>query len=144
MPDEVRGEDLCRSVSFRVTSTDDASGDGFTIDGYAAVYDTPTRIDSWEGQFDEEIAFGAFGRSIRARSRSCSSTTASIRCWVRSRSAAGSRSPRRRKVCTRSAGCTTTGWSNRSVRRSRIRLWTACRSGSPWSVRIGSTTRARR
>jgi uncharacterized protein len=67
MSDEVAREDLCRSVSFRVGTSDDASGDGFTIDGYAAVFDTPTRIDSWEGVFDEEIAFGAFGRSIRAR-----------------------------------------------------------------------------
>ena len=65
--EDVAREDLCRSVTFRVSASDDESGDGFTIDGYAAVFDTPTRIDSWEGVFDEEIAFGAFGRSIRAR-----------------------------------------------------------------------------
>ena len=63
MPNDVVREDLCRSVAFRADDT----GDGLTIDGYAAVFDTPTRIDSWEGIFDEEIAFGAFGRSIRAK-----------------------------------------------------------------------------
>jgi len=64
----VATQDLCRNVGFAVRAT--AAGeenDGFTIDGYAAVYDTPTRIDSWEGRFDEQIAFGAFGRSIRAK-----------------------------------------------------------------------------
>lgn len=65
--DEIARDDLARSATFRVAATDDESGDGFTIDGYAAVFDTPTRIDSWEGMFDEEIAFGAFGRSIRAK-----------------------------------------------------------------------------
>lgn len=63
--DEVAREGLCRSASFELR--DDQSGDGFTIDGYCTVYDSPTRIDSWEGIFDEEFAFGAFGRSIRAR-----------------------------------------------------------------------------
>lgn len=59
--------DLCREAQFTLRATDDDSGDGLTIDGVTAVYDTPTRIDSWEGQFDEQIAFGAFGRSIRAK-----------------------------------------------------------------------------
>lgn len=52
-----------RAVEFRAEST----GDGFTLEGYAAVFDTPTRIDSWEGQFDEQISRGAFKRTIGAR-----------------------------------------------------------------------------
>ena len=64
MADEVARDDLCRSVAFRAVDT---PTDGLTIDGYATVYDSPTRIDSWEGVFDEEFAFGAFARSIRAR-----------------------------------------------------------------------------
>ena len=43
------------------------SGDGLTLSGYAAVFNSPTRIDSWEGTFDETIARGAFKRSINAR-----------------------------------------------------------------------------
>lgn len=53
-----------RAVEFR---TDGAAGDGRTLEGYAAVFDTPTRIDSWEGQFDEVIARGAFNRTLNAR-----------------------------------------------------------------------------
>jgi HK97 family phage prohead protease len=44
-----------------------AEGDGRTLTGYAAVFNTPTRIDSWEGRFDEQFAPGAFTRSIQAR-----------------------------------------------------------------------------
>jgi len=53
-----------RAVEFRAESS---SGDGRTLEGYAAVFDTPTRIDSWEGQFDEQIARGAFNRTLSAR-----------------------------------------------------------------------------
>ncbi len=68
MPDRVlQREDLCREARFAIRATDDESGDGLTIDGFAAVYDTPTRIDSWEGQFDEQVAFGAFRKSISER-----------------------------------------------------------------------------
>lgn len=67
MSQQIFTQDLCRSVSFRVAASEDEAGDGFTIDGYAAVFDTPTRIDSWEGQFDEQIAYGAFARSLRAK-----------------------------------------------------------------------------
>jgi HK97 family phage prohead protease len=42
-------------------------GDGRTLEGYAAVFDTPTRIDSWEGQFDETIARGAFKKTLREK-----------------------------------------------------------------------------
>lgn len=58
-------DDLCRSVPFTLTRADDDSGDGLTFEGYGAVFNSPTRIDSWEGTFDEQIAPGAFKRSIK-------------------------------------------------------------------------------
>lgn len=51
-----------REVSFTVTETRD--GDGLDLEGYAAVFNSPTTIDSWEGKFVETIAPGAFKRSI--------------------------------------------------------------------------------
>lgn len=42
-------------------------GDGRSFDGYAAVFDSVTRINSWEGRFDERIAKGAFRKSIKER-----------------------------------------------------------------------------
>lgn len=56
---------LRRAVSFETVGDAD---DGFTLEGYAAVFDTPTRIDSWEGRFDETIARGAFAKTISERS----------------------------------------------------------------------------
>lgn len=53
---------LTRQVDFDVRELSD--GDGLTLEGYAAVFNTPTRIDSWEGKFDEVIAPGAFKRTI--------------------------------------------------------------------------------
>lgn len=68
MPERtLQHDDLCREARFTLRATEDPSGDGLTIDGTAAVYDTPTRIDSWEGTFDEQIAFGAFRKSISER-----------------------------------------------------------------------------
>jgi uncharacterized protein len=58
-------EVLCRSVPFELRDSGD--GDGLTLDGYGAVFGTPTRIDSWEGTFDEEIARGAFKKSLSER-----------------------------------------------------------------------------
>ena len=55
---------VTRSVPFDVTRTD-SDDDGLTLEGYAAVFNTPTRIDSWEGRFDETIAPGAFAKTIR-------------------------------------------------------------------------------
>jgi HK97 family phage prohead protease len=59
-------ENLIRSVGFEVRegSADD-SGDGLTIDGYGAVFNARTTIDSWEGSFQEEIQPGAFKRTLR-------------------------------------------------------------------------------
>ena len=51
-----------RAVEFRTTGE---VGDGRTLEGYAAVFDSPTRIRSWEGEFDEEIAPGAFRKTLR-------------------------------------------------------------------------------
>lgn len=56
--------DLLRSVPFEVSRAD-ATDDGLTLEGYAAVFDTFTRIDSWEGTFDEQIRKGAFRKTIR-------------------------------------------------------------------------------
>jgi HK97 family phage prohead protease len=56
-------EGLSRSAGFDLVRTAEGS-DGLTIDGYGAVFGSPTRIDSWEGTFDEVIAPGAFKRSI--------------------------------------------------------------------------------
>lgn len=57
---------LCRSVPFQlVRAADEPEGDGLTIDGYGAVFNSVTTIDSWEGTFDEVIAPGAFRKSIR-------------------------------------------------------------------------------
>lgn len=57
-------EDVCRSVDFKATRAD-TGDDGLTFEGYGAVFDSPTRIDSWEGTFDEMLARGAFRKSIR-------------------------------------------------------------------------------
>lgn len=53
-----------RAVEFRAN---DSVGDGRTLEGYGAVFDTPARIDSWEGSWDETIAAGAFRKTLRAR-----------------------------------------------------------------------------
>lgn len=59
-------ENLTRNAPFEVTRADE-DGDGLTLEGYAAVFDTPTRIDSWEGTFDEVVARGAFAKTIKER-----------------------------------------------------------------------------
>lgn len=59
-------DDLCRSVTFRAADTDEPN-DGFTLDGYGAVFNSPTRIDSWEGCFNETLAPGAFRKSLKER-----------------------------------------------------------------------------
>lgn len=53
-------DNLIRTASFRAEPSDD----GLTLEGYAAVFGARTLIDSWEGRFEEEIAPGAFKRSI--------------------------------------------------------------------------------
>lgn len=60
-------DDLCREVSFALRAATGSEGDDLTLDGYGAVFGSPTRIDSWEGMFDEEIARGAFKKSLAER-----------------------------------------------------------------------------
>lgn len=65
-------DNVCRSVPFTFTRDGGQEGDGCETDGlmfegYGAVFNSPTRIDSWEGTFDEQIAPGAFRKSIRER-----------------------------------------------------------------------------
>ena len=50
-----------RSVPFEVTG---ASGDGLTLEGYAAVFNRTARIADRQGDFDEQIAPGAFAESL--------------------------------------------------------------------------------
>lgn len=50
-------------VLVRDTDTD-AVNDGLTLDGYAAVFNRESVIDSWEGRFREKIALGAMKRSF--------------------------------------------------------------------------------
>lgn len=53
---------VCRAATFELRA--DPADDGFTLEGYAAVFGSPTRIDSWEGTFDEVIMRGAFAKTI--------------------------------------------------------------------------------
>lgn len=62
-------EDVRRTTPFRLRATDagtaDEPNDGLTLDGYAAVFNRKTIIDSWEGRFWEQIAPGSMKRSFR-------------------------------------------------------------------------------
>ena len=53
-------ESLSRCVEFRA----EASADGLTLDGYAAVFNDWTDITDRQGTFQERIAPGAFARSL--------------------------------------------------------------------------------
>ena len=53
-----------RTVPFDLASAE-VNGDGLTFSGYAAVYNSPTRIAGWDEDFDEQIAPGAF-RAVAA------------------------------------------------------------------------------
>jgi len=70
MPDAPKAL-LTRAVNFWPHTLElrdaDGGGDGFTLEGYAAVFDSPTRIDSWEGRFDEQITRGAFAKTLNER-----------------------------------------------------------------------------
>ncbi len=58
-----RRGDAIRSVDFAL----ERSGDGLTLSGYAAVFDSPTLIRDALGDFEETIARGAFAASLEAR-----------------------------------------------------------------------------
>lgn len=67
MPDAPKAL-VTRAVTFAVpTELRAAGGDGFTLEGYAAVFDSATRINSWEGNFDERISSGAFSKTLKER-----------------------------------------------------------------------------
>ena len=55
-------EGLLRSAPFEI-----ASSDGLNFEGYAAVFNDPTIIDSWEGRFVETIERGAFAKTLSER-----------------------------------------------------------------------------
>lgn len=63
---EAPRDNLTRSVPFQLERAA-SEGDGLTLEGYAAVFDSPTRINSWEGEFDEVIARGAFAKTLKER-----------------------------------------------------------------------------
>jgi HK97 family phage prohead protease len=64
LPHRSAGLDLVvRSFGFEL----EARGDGRTLEGYAAVFNSPTRIRDIGGDFDETILPGAFSRSIGQR-----------------------------------------------------------------------------
>lgn len=48
-----------------VRDVDRQPDDGLTLDGWGAVFNSPTIIDSWEGRFREQIAPGSMKRSFR-------------------------------------------------------------------------------
>jgi HK97 family phage prohead protease len=63
--EDVKMDGLTRALPFEFDVERDASGDGLTLEGYAAVFDTPTEINNWEGNFTEAISPGAFKKTIR-------------------------------------------------------------------------------
>ena len=60
---EAPRDNLVRKVEFRA----EPSSDGLTLEGYAAVFNEWTDIDSYEGTFRERIAPGAFKKTIQER-----------------------------------------------------------------------------
>lgn len=61
-------ESVLREAPFAVRDTSDEGaegGEGLTLDGYGAVFNRETIIDSWEGKFKETIAPGSMKRSFR-------------------------------------------------------------------------------
>lgn len=64
---EAAVRELYRSAPFELLREGGDADDGLSLAGYAAVFDTPTQIDSWEGVFSEVIAPGAFRKTIRER-----------------------------------------------------------------------------
>jgi len=66
MPIEAPRDDLFR-MHVHVDELRFEGDDGNTLVGYAAVFNETTRIDSWEGKFDEQIAPGAFSKTLNER-----------------------------------------------------------------------------
>lgn len=62
--------DAMRTAPFALRDSTNGDGepdDGLTLDGYAAVFNRVTVIDSWEGRFKEKVAPGAMKKSFRER-----------------------------------------------------------------------------
>lgn len=60
-------DNLVREMPFEVTRTEE-DGDGLTFEGYAAVWDSPTEINSRsEGNFIEQMKRGSFKRTLNAK-----------------------------------------------------------------------------
>jgi len=59
-------ERISRSYDFTVRNLDDTE-DGLTLEGYAAVFDTPALIRDRLGEYEETIARGAFARTLNAK-----------------------------------------------------------------------------
>ena len=58
--------DVRREAPFKLRSLSDGEpNDGLTLDGYGAVFNRQTVIDSWEGKFKEQVAPGAMRKSFR-------------------------------------------------------------------------------
>lgn len=57
--------DVLRSAPFALRAAGDDVGDGLTLDGFAAVFNRITIIDSWEGRFKEQCAPGSMRKSFR-------------------------------------------------------------------------------
>lgn len=58
--------DVLREAPFALRADGDGeAGDGLTLDGYGAVFNRETIIDSWEGRFREKISPGAMKKSFR-------------------------------------------------------------------------------
>lgn len=57
-------QEYIRSLPFEMAA---ASGDGLTLEGYAAVFDSPAQIEDWAGKYEETIAPGAFKRTLQER-----------------------------------------------------------------------------
>lgn len=60
-------ESVLREAPFRLrdTSNEGEPADGLTLDGYGAIFESLTVIDSYEGRFKEKIALGSMKRSFR-------------------------------------------------------------------------------
>lgn len=58
-------QDSVREAPFALVRDADGEADGLTLDGYGAVFNRDTIIDSWEGRFRERIAAGSMKRSFR-------------------------------------------------------------------------------
>lgn len=68
MQQTIQREGLVRSLPFTLEREDGQEpNDGLTMEGHAAVFNVQTLINSWEGRFTEEIAPGAFKKTLRER-----------------------------------------------------------------------------